>query len=43
MYLKEQGFVFFINVRGRLIVARAAVEGWSEEVKAKSWQPKLAV
>ncbi|UUM20840.1 DUF4224 domain-containing protein [Mycoavidus sp. SF9855] len=42
-YLKEQGIVFFMNVRGRPIVARAAVEGRSEEVKAKSWQPKLAI
>lgn len=41
-YLKEQGIVFFMNARGRPIVARAAVEGRSEEVKARSWQPKLA-
>ncbi len=41
-YLKEQGLVFFMNARGRPIVARAAVEGRSEEVKVKSWQPKLA-
>jgi hypothetical protein len=42
-YLKKMGLVFFMNARGRPIVACAAVEGRSEEVKAKSWQPKLAL